>query len=676
MQTDLAETKKAPVPIPLEPGRGIVPVDLDSMWRLCTIVARSGLAPNGLNTPDKIFVAAQLGYELGIDSFMSSIQNIAVIGGKPTTWGSMQLAVVQNSGKLESIKEYFEGNFPDDDFRAVCELKRKGSEEPVKTEFSILDAKLEGLLSVNKKPDGTYEFKGKDNWRLRPKRMLKMRALSWALRDVFPDVLKGVLSREEMQDAIDVTPASVTATATLNKVPDHYEAAKPPTEKPVYDVQPGPTPADDKPDEAKAEPVTSGAGGNMAPEPAPDTTDDFKIEFEVGKEYDYYSPKEKANIRVMVAGINKGKTAQDTTLIIEMVGSDGKLTGKKKTITLPEMNMLAPKKGNETDHTEPEPPAPIEPAEFQRTKESGTLAIMRQLDRIAVTPDSVLNLLWAKIKKNGWPCSHEKYVAWLSKQQEAEAEKKSNFTGDALDRIGNDPDRIALKKIHAKIKEMGLDDLGVKIAMRQVEVGGLRPFDVSSRSDIKLRYVSKFMEFLEDLTPIHAIFNHIRETQQILDTQGKHIDLMARVIKEIRNFSPEKYGNLEHIYQVYDKSGVREFITKNLDAWCQPETEAGPEPKENPEPDKQRHIEPAVLPSVTVFLDALNYGCDLVGIPKDSQAKEYNDLAPVVSAFICETFEINQTEMALGLPAGVAEKMRDNFKSYYDNHVAASPTDG
>jgi hypothetical protein len=49
------------------------------------------------------------------------------------------------------------------------------------------DAKRAGLL-------------GKDNWKNYPRRMLQMRARSWALRDCFSDVLLGMRLAEELQD--------------------------------------------------------------------------------------------------------------------------------------------------------------------------------------------------------------------------------------------------------------------------------------------------------------------------------------------------------------------------------------------------------------------------------------------------------------------------------------------
>jgi hypothetical protein len=73
---------------------------------------------------------------------------------------------------------------------AVCVAKRKGR-KPVTAKFSVEDAKRAGLW-------------GKQGpWSAYPKRMLAMRARGFALRDAFPDVLKGLISAEEAQDYPD-----------------------------------------------------------------------------------------------------------------------------------------------------------------------------------------------------------------------------------------------------------------------------------------------------------------------------------------------------------------------------------------------------------------------------------------------------------------------------------------
>jgi len=112
---------------------------------------------------------------------MQALQNIAVINSRPSLWGDAALALVRASPLCESVSEKREGD------TAICTVKRRGEPEQTRT-FSINDAKRAGLWNK------------KGPWQEYPARMLQMRARSFALRDVFPDVLCGMNLAEEVQD--------------------------------------------------------------------------------------------------------------------------------------------------------------------------------------------------------------------------------------------------------------------------------------------------------------------------------------------------------------------------------------------------------------------------------------------------------------------------------------------
>ena len=133
----------------------------------------------------------QWGAEIGLQP-LQAMQNIAVINGRPSIWGDAMLALVRSSGLLDYIRK----ELSEDGTTATCTVKRK-NEEPAVSTFSIEDAKKAGLA-------------GKQGpWTQYPKHMLKLRARSYALRDVFPDVLKGMAIAEEEKDKeIDIIPAS------------------------------------------------------------------------------------------------------------------------------------------------------------------------------------------------------------------------------------------------------------------------------------------------------------------------------------------------------------------------------------------------------------------------------------------------------------------------------------
>ncbi|MBF0229178.1 MAG: hypothetical protein HQK63_06245 [Desulfamplus sp.] len=178
-------------------GKGLMPTNFTGLWEMSQIFAVSGMMPKDLvNKPEAVFVAINMGYELGL-SPLSAIQNISVINGRPTVWGDAMLAIVRASGKLTKFREYFTGTWANDDFTAVCECSR-GNESAVE-QFSIADAKTAKLWA--------YPSAGMTPWHKYPKRMLQMRARSWALRNMFSDVLKGISATEELTEYdIELTP--------------------------------------------------------------------------------------------------------------------------------------------------------------------------------------------------------------------------------------------------------------------------------------------------------------------------------------------------------------------------------------------------------------------------------------------------------------------------------------
>lgn len=182
---------------PRQSWRGVRLDDMDAAMRFSKAIAASGFAPKSYypNDPDPdvrlraataaVFAAVQLGAEVGL-SPMASVQNIALINGRPGLFGPAMLAVVRNSGKLEAIEEGIRGT--GDQTEGYCTVTRVG--EPARTfVFTWAQAKKAGLT-------------GKAGpWSQYPDRMLLARARTFALRDVFPDVLLGLSqSAEELQD--------------------------------------------------------------------------------------------------------------------------------------------------------------------------------------------------------------------------------------------------------------------------------------------------------------------------------------------------------------------------------------------------------------------------------------------------------------------------------------------
>lgn len=157
----------------------------EEIERFAEKAARSGMVPKDyIGKPDAICVAVQMGSELGLAP-MQSLQNIAVIGNRPSVWGDAMPGLCRASGKVTYIREWIEGK--GDEMVAYCEARRKDDPNPVRQSFSVIEAKKAGLWN------GPV-------WSKYPTRMLGMRARGFCLRDAFPDVLKGLISVEEAAD--------------------------------------------------------------------------------------------------------------------------------------------------------------------------------------------------------------------------------------------------------------------------------------------------------------------------------------------------------------------------------------------------------------------------------------------------------------------------------------------
>lgn len=176
--------------------QGFAPQTMTEAIEFSGMLAKSQMIPKAYqNKPEDVLVAIQWGFELGLAP-LQALQNIACINGKPSVYGDAAMALVQNSSICEDVKEYFEGEGTSNPV-AVCVAKRKNRSEVV-SKYSVEDAKRAGLWNKS------------GPWTQYPKRMLQMRARGFALRDAFPDVLKGLITVEEAQDYPDAGEKNIT----------------------------------------------------------------------------------------------------------------------------------------------------------------------------------------------------------------------------------------------------------------------------------------------------------------------------------------------------------------------------------------------------------------------------------------------------------------------------------
>ena len=156
--------------------------NFDKALESCKIIAESAFAGAYRGRPYDVMMVIQKGLELKLTP-LQALQNISLINGRACVWGDAMLAICKASPEFE----YMEETVDVETKTATCKVKRRNQPEH-SASFSIEDAKRANLL-------------GKSGpWTTYPRRMVQMRARGFALRDVFPDLLQGIISTEEAKD--------------------------------------------------------------------------------------------------------------------------------------------------------------------------------------------------------------------------------------------------------------------------------------------------------------------------------------------------------------------------------------------------------------------------------------------------------------------------------------------
>ncbi len=156
--------------------------DLVALQSISKELAQSRLHAHH-NPADVLFVIS-VGEFLGLNA-ATALMNIYNVNGMPTMKADLKLALAKRH------PEYAGCEIDANTERCIVKMKRRnetGTEEAITSTFTIEDAKRAGL------------FPKKDNWRMYPQRMLKARAISYAVNDLFPDIVFGMLSSEEAHD--------------------------------------------------------------------------------------------------------------------------------------------------------------------------------------------------------------------------------------------------------------------------------------------------------------------------------------------------------------------------------------------------------------------------------------------------------------------------------------------
>jgi len=180
-------------PAPQEWERQLDPRSMEQARKLARDLFDSRMF-SSYGTPQGVLSTVMVGRELGLPA-MAALRSIHNLDGKHTLSASLMAALVMKSG----LAEYFEPvTFSATE--ATFETKRKGARNPVRLQHTIEMARQAWPKSE--------EAWNKSGWGKNPTDMLVARAQARLARLVYPDLLAGLYTPEELQDAREVAHAA------------------------------------------------------------------------------------------------------------------------------------------------------------------------------------------------------------------------------------------------------------------------------------------------------------------------------------------------------------------------------------------------------------------------------------------------------------------------------------
>jgi hypothetical protein len=164
----------------------IIPKSIDECMALAIELSKATtIAAEFREKPANVLAAMMAGQEMGFPP-MASLRSLHIIKGVPKLSADAMVAAVLASGKAE----YFEPSAVSTT-SVTYVTKRVGSSREQSCTWTQEDAKRAGLTS--------------DNHRLYPRQMLASRAKSELARMIYPDILAGVYSEEEIPTGISAS---------------------------------------------------------------------------------------------------------------------------------------------------------------------------------------------------------------------------------------------------------------------------------------------------------------------------------------------------------------------------------------------------------------------------------------------------------------------------------------
>ena len=195
----------------VKPGVGVLFASVGEVWAVAEGLKKGDAGPEGASTA-QIFASIMKGQAIGIDP-IQSMSSITVVKGRASLMGDLALGLIRSSKLLGSYRREWVGTEGQDDYGCRISMSRSDTNEALDYTFTWAESKRAGI--VNTRAGGV-----KAVWAGFMKRMLYYRALGFAARDLFSDVLMGLYLTEELQSS-DYFDSTKPRSEVVNRVETH-----------------------------------------------------------------------------------------------------------------------------------------------------------------------------------------------------------------------------------------------------------------------------------------------------------------------------------------------------------------------------------------------------------------------------------------------------------------------
>jgi len=219
------------VPVPVRSvnrdSRALEPCSFGEAFDAARLLHKSNLFPESCRTPESAFAILAKGRELGLP-MMQAMTEISMVKGKVQLSASLMAGLILNSGAAE----YFSCIETSAERATYKTLRRGDPTGPKVLTYTMEEARAAGLVRKGER--------GLSAWEAHPADMLRARATSKLARMVYPDILTGCYTPDEMRDfdrsAEAAPPAERPAEVVQAQVVGEPAATKPAQLPPADDV--------------------------------------------------------------------------------------------------------------------------------------------------------------------------------------------------------------------------------------------------------------------------------------------------------------------------------------------------------------------------------------------------------------------------------------------------------